>query len=348
MVAADRLRRSVEALCAPECAGRAAGSPEGARAREWIAAEFAAVGLTPSLQRVPGCRGANVIAARPGRSDDARWLLVGAHYDHLGRVGDDVYWGADDNAAAVALLLELARALDASLSRGVLLVAFDGEEPPHFLTPAMGSMELAARPPVPLERIDLAITLDLVGHALGPPSAPPSVRDTLIVMGAEKSEGTRELVDGAARGDGLPVVRRLGIDLIPALSDYEPFRRARVPFLFLTCGRWPHYHQPTDTPDRLDYHKLARVARFVEGLVRAAAARSGARPAFHGDARDHASTLATLGALARELAALRPGARSLAAALDEIAGRIAPDGNLSLADWSTVLQITAVLEQGLG
>ena len=97
-------------LCSDACAGREAGSPEGARARDYIVGELRSLGLESTLQPVPGCRGTNAIArVNPGLG---RAVLVGAHYDHLGRErGGEAYWGADDNAAAVGLLIEVARSL---------------------------------------------------------------------------------------------------------------------------------------------------------------------------------------------------------------------------------------------
>src|SRR5262245_12787983 len=106
---AERLRRWVEALCAPACAGRAAGSAEGAAARTLIAAALRDLGLAPESQPVPPIGGANVFARLGGAEP---LVLVGAHHDHLGRTPDaGAFWGADDNAAAVALLLELGRTL---------------------------------------------------------------------------------------------------------------------------------------------------------------------------------------------------------------------------------------------
>ena len=290
----DRLRAWVQALCSERCAGRRAGSPEGRAARAVIAEGLRALGLKPCAQPVQlddGEVGENLHARVGGAG--RRLVLVGAHHDHLGRAPSGAYWGADDNAAAVALVLELARALAADPAPGgdVVLVAFDAEEPPHFL---VGSSTFVRDPPVPLQDIELMIALDLVGHAIGPPEAPAAVRQTLFALGAETSSGTAALVDETVV-PGLHV-RRLGIDIIPPLSDYEPFRRARVPFLFLSCGRWRHYHRETDTPEKLDYAKLAKTTLFVERLVRAALARPD-RPAFDAGARDDAITVATVTAM---------------------------------------------------
>jgi hypothetical protein len=327
---AARLRALVEELCSDACAGREPGTPGAAEARRVVTGALRAAGLEPELRPIPGSPGVNVLARAGGPGPT---VLVGAHLDHLGARGGRTYRGADDNAAAVAVLLELAR--EPPALGNLLLAFFDCEEPPRFLTPEMGSMAFARE--APLGEISLAIILDLVGHAVGPPGAPRAVRDSLFVLGAEASEGTAARVDAAA--DEAIVVRQAGIDVIPPLSDYEPFRRARVPFVFLTCGRWRHYHTPDDTPDRLDYDKLAGVGRFTGRLARAALAAP--RPAFLPDARAHATTVTTLAELARVLAP------PVAASLDAIRARLGPDGRCSLSDWSRVLQVVATLEQGL-
>jgi hypothetical protein len=344
----ERLRGWVEALCSPACAGRRPGTPEGAAARAVIVDAFRGLGLAPALQAVPASGGHNVVArVGPGRT---RVVLVGAHYDHLGRgVSGEVYWGADDNAAAVALVVEVGRALAAAppAAGDVLLVAFDAEESPFFMTEGMGAVAFTRAPPVPLEDIELMIGLDLVGHAVGADDAPPSVRQTLLVLGAEKSEGTPTLVAHAAAGVAGLVVRQAGIDVVPPLSDYEPFRRAGVPFLFLTCGRWRHYHRPTDTPDVLDYSKLAAATRFVERLVRAALDERTARPRYDDAARDQPGTIDSFTALLAALAPTSPRAQVGLKILQDIRARVGPDGRVAMADWSTVLQLVMVLEQGL-
>ena len=109
-------------------------------------------------------------------------MLVGAHYDHLGKHGSDTFYGADDNAAAVAILVEVGRALATRPPEGrsVLLAAFDCEEPPHFCSEAMGSAHFVAHPTIPLQEIDLMVCMDLVGHAVGSERAPAEVRQTRL------------------------------------------------------------------------------------------------------------------------------------------------------------------------
>jgi Peptidase family M28 len=321
-----RVEALVRYLCSPTCAGRAPGTPEGIAARVRIVEELRAAGASPAgtdgyLQDVPGC-GANVLAEVAGDGPLAgRTIVVAAHYDHLGKRFDGaVYWGADDNAAAVAILVEVGRdvALRRRPGRRVLLAAYDGEEPPHFLGSTMGSMYHVAHPTVPLASIDAMVCMDLCGHAIGPEGLPAAVRDSLFVFGAELSPGAGELVERAAIPGGV-YPRRADLDLLPPLSDYHAFREAGVPVLFLTCGRWRHYHQPTDTPDRLDYDKVVGTVDYLAGLVQLLRERPGAPAAFDADARDDVTSVGSFLTLARHLAPYTSGAARTVTVLEELA-----------------------------
>src|SRR5262249_31605924 len=267
------MRQLVDDLCSDRCAGRAPGTAGGDLAREIVVAALRDAGLDAFEQEVPGCGGANVLATLPGADVD-RWILLGAHSDHLGAEANVVFRGADDNAAAVTILVETARALarDRPAGRGVIIAAFDGEEPPWFRSPAMGSEHFARHPIVPLERIDLMVCMDLVGHAVGAPVLPADVRDSVFLLGAERSDDTAARIDAMAPTPGV-VVRRAGADIIPALSDYWSFWERRRPFLLLTNGRSRVYHTPRDTPDLLAFDKMAATASWLTRLVRDQCAR---------------------------------------------------------------------------
>ncbi len=294
----QRMRQLVAELCSDACAGRAAGSPGGALARGQVIDALRDAGLDPYAQDVPACGGANVIATLPGDVD--RWVVVAAHYDHLGREGRDIYRGADDNAAAVAILVEVARALAADRpdGRGIVLAAFDAEEPPHFMSGSMGSQHYVRHPVVPLDATDMMVCMDLCGHELGAAVAPREVRSSLFLLGAERSDGTPELVDGIDE-PGI-TTRRIDAEVIPPLSDYDAFWRRQIPFVFLTNGRWRYYHTPEDTPDKLAYHKMGATARWLERYVRATCARDA--PIRFRQRHDDAATLRSAVSLCESLA----------------------------------------------
>jgi membrane-associated protease RseP (regulator of RpoE activity) len=190
-------------------------------------------------------------------------VVVGAHYDHLGRADGAVHPGADDNASGTAVVLELARtfATAGGASRTLVFALFSGEE-----SGLLGSRHYVRHPTVPIERTVAMINLDMVGRL-----------------------GDRPLgVGGVATGGGLEIVvgdagRQLGIALADreapgGASDHAPFYRAGVPVLFFHTGGHPEYHRPTDTADRIDADGLARVAavclRVIEGVA------GGSRPTY--------------------------------------------------------------------
>lgn len=322
------MRSEVEALCADECEGRAPGTRGGVAARQIVIDGLRRRGLDPSVQVVPGCGGANVLAVIPGDID--RYVLVGAHYDHLGRQGKKIFRGADDNAAAVAILMTVAGALRLKrpAGRGVIVAAFDAEEPPHFLEETMGSQHYCRHPLSPLDRLDMMVCMDLVGHSFGDGAQlPGEVRQSLFALGSERSSGTAGHVDALAAAVPGVRVRRVDAEAIPPLSDYEPFWRRQVPFLFLSSGRSRHYHTPEDTPERLDYEKMAATARWLERFVRETCQREGPI-AFLPGARDDAATLRSLRDIVAPLRDLSDEAQLAHDAVDQLLDQCAASGKL--------------------
>jgi len=301
-------------LCSPRCAGRRPGTPGGDAARALVLGALRDAGLDAYEQPVPACGGGNVLALIPG--DAPGWVVVGAHFDHLGTTGRHTFWGADDNAAAVAVLVAVARALRGERAgRGVIIAAFDGEEPPFFMTGAMGSQAFCAAPPVPLASIELMVCMDLVGHRLGPALVPDDVGDTVFALGSERSAGTAALVERMKRATPGLVVRRADADIIPPLSDYDAFWRARIPFLFLSAGRSRVYHTPDDTPDKLDFPKIEATARWLAAFVR----ETRRRDAIAFDVTGAGGDAATLDELAELTRALAPLSRDAGDAVQRIA-----------------------------
>ena len=273
----------------------------------------------------------------------APYVLIGAHYDHLGTErGDNAYWGADDNAAAVAILLELAARLQRTPPDiGVIMAAFDGEEPPHFLTDEMGSVEFCKHPPIALDQICLAIIMDLVGHAIGPETAHSQLANSLFVLGAEKTRGVTEAVRSVSANVGGVTPRLLDIDLFPPLSDYEPLRRKGVPVVYLTCGRWRHYHRITDTPERLDYAKMAATADYVQAII--AACPGPIRGRYDPQTRAAASTIASLRAVAPLVPMDTTERSQTLATLEQLSAK----PTLSTEDWQTLSSLVAAIEHAV-
>ncbi len=308
---ATRLRSHVEYLAGPELSGRKPGTPGHRKAAAYISEGFRDAGLAPlpSLggfgQTVTKELGENLMGAREARLalNPAPGILLGAHYDHLG--GD--FLGADDNAAAVAILLEIAHSLPPLAHHSVLFVAFNTEEPPYIRTPLMGSQHFVDHlPPEIGSTITLkaAIIMDLMGGVHWEP-----IRDAVFAAGAEKSPGLYRHVKETAKfvqlpergpGDALSILP-LGLHLVEEMpflgavsfSDYDAFRNVGVPFLFLSAGRTPRYHQTTDLPDTLHYERMAATARWLQNLLRAIDTDSSPYE-FKPDQFDFADEVATL------------------------------------------------------
>lgn len=256
------------------------------RSESYIESIFRGMGLPVTLDtyEYQDFTVANVIATLDFGDHPSRFLVVGAHYDSVvGTVG------ADDNASAVAVLLETARCLAAQrgevpLDLRVTFVAFALEEPPVFATRYMGSRVYAKRAKKTGERIDAMICLEMVGytcHQAGCQRYPvplmfrkyPREGNFIGVVGNSASRGlTRSIAQSFGRNPELPVVT-LTVPfsgwLLPSvrLSDHSPFWDQGYQAVMVTDTaflRNPYYHSMADTMDKLNFDFMAEL---VESLV---------------------------------------------------------------------------------
>jgi aminopeptidase YwaD len=239
-------------------------------------------------------RAANVIGVLPGTEPAlvSEAVVIGAHYDHLGRSDGVVYPGADDNASGTAVVLGLARAFAAAggSSRTLVFALFGAEE-----LGLIGSRHYVNRPIVPLERTVAMVNFDMVSRLQG---------RALNVGGADSGSRLRALVSDAAQLEGVT----LDVHGSPhGPSDHSRFYAAGVPVLFFYTGGHSDYHTPSDTADKIDAAGMARVAavgaRVVERLA------SDARPLYAQVAQParRQSSGAAAGAFLGVVALPRPG-----------------------------------------
>jgi hypothetical protein len=269
------LRAHVYRLASPEFLGRK--GPGAARASRHIAAAFERLKLRPAFggsyfQDVPSPLaddddpmgrfvGRNVGAILPGSDPKLKneWVLLSAHFDHLGKRGNLLYPGADDNASGVAMLLEVAERFalrKEKPKRTVAFVAFDQEE-----SGLLGSTYFATHAPLPFRQLKAFLVADMLGRSMA------NVMDEYVfALGSECSPQLRKLLEGVELPKGLRV-GRLGADLVGTRSDYGPFRDRRVPFLFFSTGQHPDYHSVNDLPERIDYEKLRRISLWISDLM---------------------------------------------------------------------------------
>jgi Zn-dependent M28 family amino/carboxypeptidase len=247
---------------------RVFGSPENERAERLVADEFMRVFFT--CDRIGKTR--NVCFGSP---EEAR-ILIGAHFDSVPDTP-----GADDNASAVAVMLAAAKAL--GLRRDVMYVAFNAEE-----CDLAGSREFVKEMAGRMKKLEQVHILEMVGYRDRRPNSQknplpmletPTTGDFLGVV-ANKSNLVEKIVEAAACisvpvvgltvPEGLPLAAIGQISSHLLRSDHAPFWEIGVPAVMWTDTsefRNPHYHQPSDTPDTLDYEFMAEVAKLLVEVV---------------------------------------------------------------------------------
>ena len=290
MPAVRTLRTDVARLAL--AGGRMVGTEGHQLAEQYVLRRLDELGLAPYSgrsyrlpYRVGGLEFTNLVGLVRGRDSDAAPVLVGAHYDSVIPAPC-----ADDNAAAVAIALAAASTLiRRAPERDVIIAIFDAEEPPYFQTDCMGSTRFY-EDQLDERGVHAAVIMDLVGHDVVVPfdmlsanriaaalgrACPrlrkwdipfPILRDLLFITGAESHPALPGLLTELRTPRRLRPIAALN-RYIGDMSDQGVFRVNGVPYLFLSCGRWPHYHVPTDTPDRLNYRKMHRITTYLTRIV---------------------------------------------------------------------------------
>ena len=225
-------------------------------------------------------------AGRPVRNVEVNPMearvVVGAHYDTV--PGSP---GADDNASAVAALIELAGMLE-SEKLPIRFVAFANEELPYFMGPDMGSWVSAKRSRDRGEEISAMLSLEMLGYYSDKPRSQryppllglfyPDRANYIAFVGDLGAFGlVRKSVSAFRKHSDFPSEWLAGPAFIPGVtrSDHWSFRNLGFPAIMVTdtaYNRNPHYHRPSDTPDTLDYARMADVTLGIAGVLRELAA----------------------------------------------------------------------------
>ncbi|MEP7087393.1 MAG: M20/M25/M40 family metallo-hydrolase [Gemmatimonadota bacterium] len=294
-----RIRADIVYLSSDALEGRGTGTPGNDSAAAYLAREYARLGLRkielattcPAMR--PGVRECvvgrasytqpfvarsaaaahaglpselptqNVVAKVPGTDASlaTQYLVIGAHYDHLGRSPFDamdpeaknaIRHGADDNASGTAAVLELARRFHAHPARRpVIFVNFSGEE-----LGDLGSEWFVEHAPVPVDSIDAMLNFDMVGRLRD---------DKLIVYGVATATEMRAIVDSAN------TVQPLKIDAVGdgfGPSDHASFYGKKVPVLHFFTDMHEDYHRATDVSSKINIAGEVRVIDYAERVAR--------------------------------------------------------------------------------
>ncbi len=278
-----RLETHVRTL-AGEIGERSATQPGSLEAAaRYLEGELRAAGYTVETQQVQGPAVSNLAAELRGADEADQIVVVGAHYDSV--IGCP---GANDNASGTAAILELARLFRGRmLTRTLRFALFVNEEPPYYLTDDMGSRRYAARARSRGDKIVAMLSLETIGYysdAKRSQQYPfpfdrfyPSRGDFIGFVGNLQSRAlVRRCVGSFRRTTSFPSEGLAAPGFITGVSwsDHSSFWEQGYRAVMVTdtaVFRYPHYHMPSDTPDKLSYDRIARVvaglARVVEDLA---------------------------------------------------------------------------------
>jgi len=286
----EQLKGHVDYLADDALEGREPGTEGGREAGRYLAEKLQQIGLggagvdagffqpfDPNYRNVLGLlRGGD---AKLG----TRYVVVGAHYDHLGygtrrnsrgQVGR-IHNGADDNASGTSAVLEVAEAftlLPQPPRRSILFALWDAEE-----KGLLGSKHWIAHPTLPLDRVDVLLNVDMVGRLRD---------DRMMVYGSRTGYGWRRLLSQANQEAELRLEFPWGLK---GNGDHWPFFDRNVPGLMLHTGLHDHYHCPTDDAHLINVEGMTRAARLLLAIAYDVA-NADAVPPFRAAARQEASS----------------------------------------------------------
>jgi Zn-dependent M28 family amino/carboxypeptidase len=284
---AARLRTNVEAL-ATGIGGRSYAIPGSlAKTVQYLEEELRSLGYSPQRHAytASGTTFENIEAILPGTSDPESIVVVGGHYDTAGGLP-----GANDNGSGVAATLELARLFAQSPQPATIRwLFFVNEEPPWFQTPGMGSYAYAKRCHERKEKIRGMLSLETIGYYCSDPGCQqypagfalgfPNRGDFLGFVADVRSAAFLRRVVGAFRGaTTLPSEAAAAPASIAGVgwSDHWSFWEFGYPALMVTDTapfRYPWYHTAQDTPEKLDYERIARAVTGFSAVVKDLAAK---------------------------------------------------------------------------
>jgi Zn-dependent M28 family amino/carboxypeptidase len=247
--------------------GRAMGTAGGMRARSFVRTRMRESGVAPfggtydqpiassGQGGAPARTGANVVGVIRGATRPDRYLVMSAHYDHVGIRDGEIYNGADDNASGAAALFAIARYFSRHpLASSLIVAAFDGEE-----DGLIGSRAFVRAPPVDRKAIIVDINADMIGR---------DPKDRLYVVGTIRQPALKPIVDRIAKTAPVRLLqghegRGTGEDWTED-SDHFAFLEAGIPALYFGVEDYEHLHKPSDDFETIDQ---AFYVHAVETLI---------------------------------------------------------------------------------
>ncbi len=272
----QRLEQHLYTLASDSLRGREAGTDDGRRAASYIINQWEQMGLQPMFAddfSMPFAHVAgnfnNLVAVIHGNDPELKdeFIVIGAHYDHVGIKDGKIFNGADDNASGSSCMLEVARQLQAQkdqLHRSVIICAFDAEEKGLY-----GSSEFVGQLKKRglLDKVKLMLSVDMVGWY--------KANGELILEGTGTLKDSKDILDPEKLGVDIKVRYKVFENSLFTATDTEPFATEGIPTLAVTTGLKSPYHKPEDDADLIDYEGLDLVTNYVVGLTLEASRRDG-------------------------------------------------------------------------
>lgn len=261
-----KLLSHVEVLASDSLEGRRTGTQGNASARTYLQAAFEGLGLLPLGEQYEHpfsfpdrkgerLRGVNLLGYVQGSERPDSFIVVTAHFDHLGVRNGEVFNGADDNASGVAGMLALAAHFaQHPPHHSVIFAALDAEE-----MGLQGARAFLDRPPVDPRSIRLNVNLDMIGR---------NERNELYAAGTAHYPFFKPWLQAVAETS--PITLLFGHDGSVAgqadwttSSDHGPFHQAGIPFVYFGVEDHPDYHKESDEFDRIDPDFFAAAVRTI-------------------------------------------------------------------------------------
>lgn len=258
-----RLENHLYYLASDSLHGRKAGSEDGVKARAYIIDQWKEIGIEPFFAEgfeMPfsrnGLNMANLVGIIPGNDPALKdeYILLGAHFDHIGYKNGEICNGADDNASGSSALIEIARMLKENqkqLKRSVIIAAFDGEEQGLW-----GSDELARKMKSDgsINKIKCMMSIDMVGWY--------AKNGKLEVLGTGTMIGGRKILQDNTGGLILKI-EDFESGIFTATDTRSFAMNHKVPTLHVFTGLKSPYHKPADDPELIDYEGLDSITCFL-------------------------------------------------------------------------------------
>lgn len=265
----------IKYLASDDLKGRETGTPGNEKAREYLVKRFGSIGLEkegesfiqPFSFSIPVAadsrelrkmEGKNLVGQISGTTD--KYIVITAHYDHIGVIKEKIHNGADDNASGTSGLLALAKYFKENEPRNnMIFVAFDAEE-----KGLQGAKYFVENLDIPKESILLNVNMDMISR---------SDKNEIYACGTSYYPQFKPLLNKA---DEMSSVRlmfghddpKLGYNDWTFSSDHGPFHKAEIPFIYFGVEDHEDYHKHTDEADKIDPEFVQNTVNLIRDFVR--------------------------------------------------------------------------------